>query len=78
MSHREARKEGHSTGDCGEARNAKRAYGAEMLRSPYTRGKGGKPSTVMEDGAEDRTHDWKVWETAYRSSGKPSNSSSGS
>jgi hypothetical protein len=38
----------------------------------------GKPPTVSDNGAEDISHDWKVWETVTRSSGKPSDWSSGS
>jgi hypothetical protein len=43
-----------------------------MLRRRYIRGKGGKPPTVSEDGVEDSSNDWKVWERVMRSSGKPS------
>jgi hypothetical protein len=36
MSHQKARKEVCTRKDYGEARKAKRAQGAEILRSPYT------------------------------------------
>jgi hypothetical protein len=70
--------DGRSGGDVSRKRNAARAYGAEMLRSRYNWLKEGKPPTVSEDGAEDSSHDWKVWETVTSSSGKPLDCTSGS
>jgi hypothetical protein len=49
-----------------------------MLRSRYIYGKRGKLPTVSEGGAEDTSHDWKVWEMVTRSSGKLLDWSSGS
>jgi hypothetical protein len=64
-------KDAHFETDVSWHQNTAMAKGAEMLRSHYIWEKRAKPPTLSEDGAEDSSYKWKVWEMMMRSSGKP-------